>query len=81
MSTEEHLQALLERMPHEPGVYQHFDKDGQLLYIGKAKDLKKRVASYFSKGNHNGKTRLLVRKIASQRKEARASDDGHISAQ
>ncbi len=64
MSTEEHLQALLERMPHEPGVYQHFDKDGQLLYIGTAKDLKKRVASYFSKGNHNGKTRLLIRKIA-----------------
>ena len=64
MSTTEHLQALLERLPHEPGVYQHFDHEGKLLYIGKAKDLKKRVASYFTKGDVNGKTRLLVRKIA-----------------
>ena len=63
MATTDHIQALLERMPQEPGVYQHFDADGKLLYIGKAKNLKKRVASYFTKQDHNGKTRLLVKKI------------------
>ena len=63
MATTDHIQAILERMPHEPGVYQHFDGDGKLLYIGKAKNLKKRVASYFTKQDHNGKTRLLVKKI------------------
>ena len=41
MAATDHIQALLERMPHEPGVYQHFDADGKLLYIGKAKNLKK----------------------------------------
>ena len=63
MATTEHIQSILDRMPHEPGVYQHFDADGKLLYIGKAKNLKKRVASYFTKQDHNGKTRLLVKKI------------------
>ena len=63
MATTDHIQAILERMPHEPGVYQHFDGDGKLLYIGKAKNLKKRVASYFTKQDHNGKTQLLVKKI------------------
>jgi len=63
MATTEHIQAILDRMPQEPGVYQHFDGDGKLLYIGKAKNLKKRVASYFTKQDHNGKTRLLVKKI------------------
>ena len=37
MATTDHIQAILDRMPHEPGVYQHFDGDGKLLYIGKAK--------------------------------------------
>ena len=63
MATTDHIQAILERMPHEPGVYQHFDGDGKLLYIGKAKNLKKRVASYFTKPDHTGKTRVLVKKI------------------
>ena len=63
MAASEHIQAILDRLPHEPGVYQHFDGDGKLLYIGKAKNLKKRVSSYFTKGDHNGKTMLLVRKI------------------
>lgn len=52
-------------MPDKPGVYQHFDSEGTLLYIGKAKSLKKRVASYFNKKTYeNGKTRLLVQRIA-----------------
>ena len=50
-------------LPNEPGVYQYYDKDGKLLYVGKAKSLKKRVASYFNKEHDNARTRLLVRKI------------------
>jgi len=54
----------LEEIPHRPGVYQYWDANGQLIYIGKAKDLKNRVSSYFVKTNQlNGKTRVLVRKI------------------
>ena len=45
------------------GVYQYYDKDGKLLYVGKAKNLKKRVSSYFNKKHKNTKTRVLVRKI------------------
>lgn len=51
-------------LPDSPGVYQYFDKDGKLLYVGKAKNLKKRVASYFTKTLGNNKTRVLVKKIA-----------------
>lgn len=55
----------LEQIPHRPGVYQYWDADGQLIYIGKAKDLKNRVSSYFVKTSQlNGKTRVLVRKIS-----------------
>jgi len=55
----------LEEIPHRPGVYQYWDADGQLIYIGKAKDLKNRVSSYFVKTSQlNGKTRVLVRKIS-----------------
>jgi len=51
-------------MPDNPGVYQYFDESGKIIYVGKAKNLKKRVASYFNKENHeNGKTQVLVRKI------------------
>jgi excinuclease ABC subunit C len=61
----EHIQRILKRLPHEPGVYQHYDSKGELLYIGKAKDLRKRVASYFTKqAQQPGKTRLLVSRIA-----------------
>ncbi len=50
-------------LPDSPGVYQYYDKDGKLLYVGKAKNLKKRVSSYFNKTQDNGKTRILVKKI------------------
>ncbi len=50
-------------LPDDPGVYQYYDKNEKLLYVGKAKNLKKRVASYFTKKHDNARTRLLVRKI------------------
>ncbi|MEN5233906.1 excinuclease ABC subunit UvrC [Sphingobacterium faecium] len=54
----------LKRIPHKPGVYQYFDKQDILIYIGKAKDLRNRVGSYFvNEMQHNGKTRVLVRQI------------------
>ncbi|MAN60119.1 MAG: excinuclease ABC subunit C [Flavobacteriaceae bacterium] len=50
-------------LPDAPGVYQYFDKNGKLLYVGKAKNLKKRVASYFTKQHDIARTRLMVKKI------------------
>ncbi len=58
------LEVQIKSLPDSPGVYQYFDRDEKLLYIGKAKNLKKRVASYFTKHHENGKTRVLVKKIA-----------------
>lgn len=54
-------------LPHHPGVYQFFDADGKILYVGKAKDLRHRVSSYFAKNHADGKTALLVRRIADLR--------------
>lgn len=59
------LKNLIRRIPDKPGVYQYFNKEGTILYVGKAKSLKKRVASYFVKLNdYSGKTQMLVRRIA-----------------
>jgi excinuclease ABC subunit C len=57
------LDIQIQSLPDNPGVYQYFDKDGKILYVGKAKNLKKRVASYFNKVHDNAKTNVLVRKI------------------
>lgn len=57
------LELQLQTLPDAPGVYQYYDKEGKILYVGKAKNLKKRVASYFNKTQENGKTRVLVKKI------------------
>lgn len=54
----------LKVLPNKPGVYQYFDASGKIIYVGKAKDLKKRVSSYFLKNQDSGKTRLLVKQIA-----------------
>lgn len=57
------LDIQLKTLPNQPGVYQYFDKDDTLIYVGKAKNIKKRVSSYFTKTHENGKTRVLVKKI------------------
>lgn len=57
------LKLTIQSLPNKPGVYQYFDKNGKILYIGKAKSLKKRVSSYFTKTHDSGKTRILVSKI------------------
>ena len=59
------LELQVKTLPNEPGVYQYFDKNEVIIYIGKAKNLKKRVSSYFSKTHENGKTKVLVTKIVS----------------
>ena len=64
----ETVSAILKSIPTEPGVYQYFDSDGKILYVGKAKNLKKRVLSYFNKDlSASGKLKLLVKKIANIR--------------
>lgn len=57
------LQLQLKTLPESFGVYQYLDKDQNIIYVGKAKNLKKRVNSYFTKSHTNGKTRVLVKKI------------------
>ena len=56
------ISLALRSLPDRPGVYQFFDKDGKLLYVGKAKNLKKRVSSYFRKENLGGRLNMLVRR-------------------
>lgn len=65
MSIPTSLELQIQTMPDEPGVYQYFDKDEKILYVGKAKNLRKRVSSYFNKVHDNAKTNVLVRKIVS----------------
>ena len=58
------LEIQIQTLPNLPGVYQYFDVNDTIIYVGKAKNLKKRVSSYFTKTHENGKTRILVKKIA-----------------
>lgn len=58
-----YLKSKVAVLPNDPGVYQYFDKEGVIIYVGKAKNLRKRVSSYFNKNHDDGKTRVLVNKI------------------
>ena len=59
-----HLKDIVSRLPEKPGSYQYWNADGIIIYVGKAKNLKKRVASYFTKSQQSIKTKMLVSKIA-----------------
>lgn len=59
------LKKTISSLPEEPGIYQYFDKSEQIIYVGKAKNIKKRVSSYFNKTQENYKTRVLVKSIVS----------------
>jgi excinuclease ABC subunit C len=63
-SKDEELKETVRNLPQEPGVYRYFDKNNEILYVGKAKNLKKRVSSYFTKQHPDAKTQILVRQIA-----------------
>lgn len=64
-ATTQHIKDILALLPDSPGVYQYFDKEGTIIYVGKAKNLKRRVSSYFNKQHDDApKTRVLVRNIA-----------------
>jgi len=59
----DYLKTLISVLPGQPGIYQFFDEQDSIIYVGKAKNLKKRVSSYFSKQHDNRKTALLVKNI------------------
>lgn len=64
LSTNEYLRGIVLNLPSTPGIYQYLNKEGVIIYVGKAKNLKRRVYSYFSKEHQSAKTRILVSKIA-----------------
>ncbi len=67
MSAQLDVREKVKLLPHKPGVYQFFDSEGKILYVGKATSLRSRVGSYFAKELPNGKTRLMVSKISDLR--------------
>lgn len=64
LKTNDYLKGIVMNLPETPGIYQYLDASGTIIYVGKAKNLKRRVYSYFSKEHEPGKTRVLVSKIA-----------------
>ena len=64
ITTNDYLKGIVLNLPDSPGIYQYLNSEGTIIYVGKAKNLKRRVSSYFNREHPNGKTRLLVSKIA-----------------
>lgn len=63
LNTNDYLKGIVSNLPDSPGIYQYLNSEGTIIYVGKAKNLKRRVYSYFSKEHQPGKTRVLVSKI------------------
>ena len=63
-NTNEYLKGIVNNLPESPGIYQYLNAENTIIYVGKAKNLKRRVSSYFNREHPNGKTRILVTKIA-----------------
>ena len=64
INTNDYLKGIVLNLPESPGIYQYLNAEGTIIYVGKAKNLKRRVSSYFNREHPNGKTRILVSKIA-----------------
>lgn len=64
IKSSDYLKGIVSNLPEKPGIYQYLNTEGTIIYVGKAKNLKKRVNSYFNKEHEPGKTRVLVSKIA-----------------
>lgn len=64
LNTSEYLKGIVSNLPEGPGIYQYLNAEGTIIYVGKAKNLKRRVSSYFNREHEPGKTRVLVSKIA-----------------
>lgn len=64
LKTNDYLRGIVLNLPDSPGIYQYLNSEGTIIYVGKAKNLKRRVYSYFSKDHQSAKTRILVSKIA-----------------
>ena len=66
---EDYLKNIVNNLPDSPGCYQYLNDSGTIIYVGKAKNLKRRVSSYFNKEQQSLKTKLLVSKIADIREQ------------
>ena len=64
LKTNDYLKGIVLNLPESPGIYQYLNAEGTIIYVGKAKNLKRRVSSYFNREHEPGKTRVLVSKIA-----------------
>ena len=64
LKTNDYLRNIVLNLPETPGIYQYLNAEGTIIYVGKAKNLKRRVSSYFNREHEPGKTRILVSKIA-----------------
>ena len=64
LKTNDYLRGIVQNLPESPGIYQYLNNEGTIIYVGKAKNLKRRVSSYFNREHESGKTRILVSKIA-----------------
>ncbi len=64
LKANDYLKGIVQNLPESPGIYQYLNNEGTIIYVGKAKNLKRRVSSYFNREHEPGKTRVLVSKIA-----------------